>query len=292
MKLMDNKIDFAVILTAKNTNPNGDPLNENRPRENYDGLGEISDVCIKRKIRNRWQDMGKAIFVQSDDRSDDGCKSLKERADKDQKLKDLLKKDKDGAAKRACDLWLDVRAFGNLFAYSSGKKSKKGENEEKGVSVAVRGPVSLHPAFSVDPIEIETLQITKSVNAETSDKGGRSSDTMGMKHRVKFGVYVFYGSINCQLAERTGFSFEDAELLYEALKTLFENDSSSARPDGSMEVRRVYWWQHNCKSGQYPSAAVHRSVQIESKVKDPKNFDDYSIKNTPLEGLEPKIYEV
>ena len=82
MSILSNKIDFAAIISAENANPNGDPLNGNRPRETFDGMGEISDVCIKRKIRNRLQDMGEKIFVQSDYRTDDGCKSLKERAEK------------------------------------------------------------------------------------------------------------------------------------------------------------------------------------------------------------------
>ncbi|WP_417853695.1 type I CRISPR-associated protein Cas7, partial [[Clostridium] scindens] len=81
MTTLKGKIDFALLVSATNANPNGDPLNGNRPRENYEGYGEISDVCIKRKIRNRFQDMGQKIFVQSDDRSDDGYTSLKERAE-------------------------------------------------------------------------------------------------------------------------------------------------------------------------------------------------------------------
>jgi CRISPR-associated protein Csd2 len=91
MSNFSNKIDFMVIITAKNANPNGDPLNGNRPRENYEGFGEISDVCIKRKIRNRLQDMGEEIFVQSDDRCTDGYKSLSERAKKYEPLEKALK---------------------------------------------------------------------------------------------------------------------------------------------------------------------------------------------------------
>ena len=97
-----NKIDFEVLVMVKNANPNGDPLNGNRPRETYDGYGEISDVCIKRKIRNRLQDMGENIFVQSDERSDDGCKSLADRAKNNGDMQKALKaKDKDAYAKVA-----------------------------------------------------------------------------------------------------------------------------------------------------------------------------------------------
>lgn len=91
METFTNKVDFAVIIMVNNANPNGDPLNGNRPRETYDGYGEISDVCIKRKIRNRLQDMGEKIFVQSEERADDGWESLSDRAKNNEKLKKALK---------------------------------------------------------------------------------------------------------------------------------------------------------------------------------------------------------
>lgn len=265
-----NKVDFAVLFTVQHANPNGDPLNGNRPRENYDGMGEVSDVCLKRKIRNRLQDMKERLFVQSNDRADDGMTSLRKRADSVAALHGVTAPDR--YATIACENWIDVRAFGQVFAFSGDT-----------LSVGVRGPVSLHPAFSVVPVEVESLQITKSVNSE--DKAGRASDTMGTKHRVNFGLYVFYGSINCQLAEKTGFTQEDADKIHEALRTLFENDASSARPDGSMEVRRVLWWQHNCASGQYPSARVHRSLQVTALTDTPTKYEDFQITVTPLEGL-------
>ena len=268
-----NKIDFTVLVMVKNANPNGDPLNGNRPRETYDGYGEISDVCIKRKIRNRLQDMGEHIFVQSDERTTDEFKSLADRANGNGEIQKALKaKDKDAYAKAACDAWIDVRSFGQVFAF-------KGDS----VSVGVRGPVSVHSAFSVCPVAIDSMQITKSVNSETKEK--KSSDTMGMKHTVCSALYVIKGSINHQLAEKTGFSDEDAEKIKEALRTLFVNDSCSARPDGSMEVCKVYWWKHNCPMGQYSSAKVHKSVKITAKTDDPKDFEDYEIKLESLDGL-------
>ena len=96
MSELRGKIDFLLLVTAKNANPNGDPLNGNRPRENFEGYGEMSDVCIKRKIRNRWQDMGQKIFVQSDERKDDGFGSLKERAEQCEELKKEINKKKKG----------------------------------------------------------------------------------------------------------------------------------------------------------------------------------------------------
>lgn len=283
MNNIKNKIDFAVVFSVKNANPNGDPLNGNRPRETYDGLGEVSDVCIKRKIRNRLLDMGESIFVQSDDKNVDGIGSLSERASQNEKLK-AAGKDKDSFAKAACEQWIDVRSFGQVFAFKAGK------DKDSSVSIGVRGPVSIHPAFSVGTIDIESIQITKSVNSEPGDK--KSSDTMGSKHRVNFGLYSFCGSINCQLAEKTGFSEEDAEKIHEAIKTLFENDASAARPDGSCEICRVYWWKHNCESGQYSSAKVHRLLNIKAKNESPKSFNDYEVTVGKLDGLECKIDEL
>lgn len=271
-----NKIDFEVLVMVKNANPNGDPLNGNRPRETYDGYGEISDVCIKRKIRNRLQDMGENIFVQSDERSDDGCKSLADRTKSNASMQKALKeKDKEGYAKAACGTWIDVRSFGQVFAF-----------KDDSVSVGVRGPVSVHSAFSILPVSIDSMQITKSVNSKTEKEGKKSSDTMGMKHKISSALYVVKGSINHQLAEKTGFSDEDAEKIKEALRTLFVNDSSSARPDGSMEVCKVYWWKHNCPMGQYSSAKVHRLVKITAKVDDPKEFADYDIVIDSLPDLD------
>lgn len=284
MSILDKKIDFAVVVSVTKANPNGDPLNGNRPRQNYDGHGEISDVAIKRKIRNRFIDMGESVFVQSNDKKVDQFNSLRERAESHQELKKIMNsKEKSGEqfATLACKEWIDVRSFGQVFAF-------KGSGN-KGVSVGVRGPVSIHTATSVDPIDITSMQITKSVNSEPGqDKG---SDTMGMKHRVDFGVYVFYGSINTQLAEKTGFTIEDANKLKEALVTLFINDSSSARPEGSMEVHKVFWWVHQSKLGQYSSAKVHRLLNIEKKTDEPKSINDYKINVNELEGLKVEIID-
>lgn len=279
--MLTHKIDFTVLVTATNANPNGDPLNGNRPRESFEGFGEISDVCIKRKIRNRLQDMGEKIFVQSDERCDDKCGSLAERVKNNVALKEISKgkqTDHDLYAKTACAEWIDVRSFGQVFAF-------KGDS----VSVGVRGPVSIQQAISVSPVDIISMQITKSVNSE-SGKEEKASDTMGMKHRVAFGLYVINGSINCQLAEKTGFSDEDALMIKNSLCTLFENDASAARPDGSMEVCRVYWWEHESKTPKVSSAKIHRSVKITLKdgITTPMSFNDYDIVLEDC-GVKPEI---
>lgn len=283
MSILQNKIDFAVIVTAENANPNGDPLNGNMPRTTYSGLGEISDVCIKRKIRNRLQDMGENVFVQSDDNKVDEYDSLHARAEGYKEFKDVVdgkNTDKKVASMIACEKWIDVRSFGQVFAFKGSE-----------LSLGIRGPVSIHPAFSINEVDITSTQITKSVNGE-SGKSSKASDTMGTKHRVDFGVYLIKGSINVQLAEKTGFTDEDAEKIKESLKTIFVNDCSSARPDGSMEVITLYWWKHSCKLGQYSSAKVHKSLHIVKKdtVTHPTSIDDYSITLDNLDGLVAEVY--
>lgn len=278
MNNLQKKIDFIALVNVTNANPNGDPLGDNQPRTDYDGFGMISDVCIKRKIRNRMQDMGHRVFVQSQERCDDGFDSLSKRAE------GLLKGEKNQAAyaEKANAAWIDVRSFGQVFAFSS----------NKGMSVGVRGPVTIHQALSVAPIDALAMQITKSVNGDPSE-GKKSSDTMGTKHYVRHGLYVIKGSINVQLAKLTGFSDEDAQVVKEALRTLFRNDASSARPEGSMEVKRLYWFTHSNQDGQYPSARVHRSVKVQVKdgVSYPKSYEDYQTTFDGPEGLAVEVLE-
>lgn len=281
MSTLSKKIDFAILISVENANPNGDPLCGNRPREDYDGYGEISDVCLKRKIRNRLIDRNESVFVQSNDHRVDEYKSLKTRAEGCEKLnavKNGKNTDQDEFARIACEQWIDVRSFGQVFAF---KKDT--------VSVGVRGPVTISIAKSVSPVDIISMQIVKSVNSE--DTAERASDTMGMKHRVAFGLYLAKGSINCQLAEKTGFSDEDAEKIKEAMRTLLENDASSARPEGSMEVCALYWWEQEGKTPKYSSAKVQRSLQVTLKegVIKPKRFEDYDVQVAPLDGVTLQI---
>ena len=303
---LKNKIDFAVIISVNKANPNGDPLSGNRPRITYEGYGELSDVCIKRKIRNRLMEKHD-IFVQSDDNRKDDYKSLRSRAEG--VLSNVDMSDEKKFREAACKEWIDVRAFGQVFAYKAGgkkaKKAKEGsegaeeKGEESGVSIGIRGPISIHSAFSVAPINDRTtsIQITKSVSGE-GDGAKKASDTMGMKHRVDHGVYVFYGSINPQLATKTGFNDEDAKAIKEALRTLFVNDESSARPAGTMEVHKLFWWEQKKSEKQYSSAKVHRTVRdkVKATKDEPKSIGDYYIPNeseinAELPGLKVEIID-
>ncbi|MEO8326644.1 MAG: type I-C CRISPR-associated protein Cas7/Csd2, partial [Nitrospirota bacterium] len=201
----------------------------------------------------------------------------------------LAEKTVEGITEKACKTWFDVRAFGQLFPFKGGggKKGKNKEGEEagdsKGVSIGIRGPVSVHSAFSISPVAayVTSNQITKSTSNE-GDGIQRQSDQMGMKHRIDNGIYLFFGSMNPQLAERTGFSDIDSDAIKQVLPKLFENDASSARPEGSMEVLKVIWWKHNCKAGQYSSAKVHRTLTVDA---------DGSIKLNTLDGLTPEIID-
>lgn len=263
MSTLDRKIDFVIFFTVKNANPNGDPLMGNMPRTDYDGYGEASDVCIKRKIRNRMQDLGYDIFVQSQDRTLDGYKSLEARFNADFDKKD----DDDTVSQKSCEKWLDVRSFGQVMTFQKR-------------SLGIRGPVSISLAKSLSPVDVVTLQITRSTNGMEAEIGKtRSSDTMGTKHYVDFGVYKFMGSINCYFAEKTGFANEDANVIKETLRTLFVNDTSSARPEGSMEVKKVYWITHPNKLGVASSAKIHNLVNVEIKqeVQKVSSYEDYII---------------
>lgn len=263
MSILEKKIDFIVFFAVNNANPNGDPLMGNMPRTDYDGFGEVSDVCIKRKIRNRMQDLDNDIFVQSQDRTKDEHKSLESRfnANFNSKIVD------DVVAKESCENWIDVRSFGQVMTFQKR-------------SLGIRGPVSVSLAKSLDPVDVITLQITRSTNGMQAEVGKtRSSDTMGSKHYVEFGLYKFSGSINCYFAEKTGFTEDDAEIVKEALRTLFVNDMSSARPDGSMEIKKLYWFRHPNKLGVASSAKIHALVQasLNKGVEKPLSFGDYAI---------------
>ena len=291
MTQLNNKIDFALVFSVRNANPNGDPLDGNRPRTTLDGRGEVSDVCLKRKIRNRLQDEGEKIFVQSDDRRNDDYRSLADRAKAVPELEKCRKdKNNEEYAREACRIWYDVRAFGQVFAKSksTGKRKQKDGAEGEGaesdsMSIGVRGPVTIQSAYSVEPVSITDMQIVKSVNLETKpNPNDKASDRMGSKHRVDYGVYVTFGAINVQCAQKTGFSREDADLLKGALCTLFRNDATSARPDGSMEVLKLVWWEHACANGQYSSAKVHRCVEVTA---------DGKVTVHPLEGLACEVID-
>ena len=204
MSTLQNKIDFAVAFRVKRANPNGDPLNGNRPRTDYDNYGEMTDVCNKRKIRDRllekWvaggkkKDDGNEIFVQSDDRKEDECKSLRARAEAG--LGNKLGSDE--TVDLACKKWLDVRAFGQLFALKGGKKARKArENEgegDTGISMSVSRPSYRAIRVQCGACRHRQHPDNQECERRSTKDGKRSSDTMGMKHRVDNGGLCFSGA--------------------------------------------------------------------------------------------------
>lgn len=288
-KPIDHKIDFTVVVGVKNANPNGDPLDGNRPRVNADGLGEISDVALKRKIRNRWQDADLPVLVQMQERVTDGRMNIRDRVKASEAVAEVLKLDpkktpdwKQQFIQAATDSWIDVRAFGQVLPFkNNGGKDKDGLD---GVSIAVRGPVTIQAATSIEPVHVKEEQITKSINLEPGD--GKGSDTMGTKAMVPFNVYVFNGSINAEQAARTGFSEEDAETLKQALATLFVNDASAARPEGSMAVLKLVWWTHSSKLGKLAPYKVHDATKV-SFDKNARTFEEVNVTvdDPHVEGL-------
>lgn len=275
--IMMNKVDFLMVIVAENCNPNGDPLMGNRPRQDLDGYGEISDVCIKRKIRNRMQDMGHEILLKSEQNSDDGYKSIMSRVQNNKELwKSISKGNNEQAFKHACDTWIDVRMFGHIIP------RKKGA----GVTIPIRGPVTIGMAKTLDVVEIEEQQVTTSLNLVDTADGQKDSSTLGRKYSVKKGVYIAKGSIFPALAKKTGFSQEDADILKESLKTMFENDASSSRPSGSMSVDRLYWWTNQGELGVYPAAKIFRTLHFQNE----KEYPYYSVTENSLDGLTPEIY--
>ena len=266
-----NKTDFAIIISAERCNPNGDPLNLNRPRQDYDGYGYISDVCLKHKIRNRFIDSGERVLIVEDARVTDGLFSVRARVRAEKSLTEhIRKKDPDSFRTEACRIWTDVRTFGQVFAF---------RDTSGGVSIPVRGPVSIGEARSLDVIDIVDCALTKSTNLD-SDERQKDSTTVGRRYMVDHGAYVAYGSVFPQLASLTGFSDADMQLLKECLATILENDASAARPSGSMGSR-LYWWEHDCPSGRKSSQHVHRSLHVQAR----DEFPYYSCDPEDIPGV-------
>lgn len=264
-----HKKDFSLLFEVKKANPNGDPLNGNIPRLDMQGKGEVSDVAIKRKIRNRLQDMGLDIYVQSNGRETDDYRNLQDRFYGTEGIKEIEKGLKastptldalEQAGTALKKKYIDVRAFGQVVAFDS-------------ISKGIQGAVSIGQAVSINPVEWSTEKITKSVNS--TNKPGKGSDTMGDKHRVEYGLYRMDGSINAKLAEKNGLTEEDVSYIKQALLTLFENDESSARPAGSINVLKLYWWEHDSELGNCSPHKSYNSLVINSLNDNPQSVEDY-----------------
>lgn len=252
------KIDFCLLIEVNNANPNGDPINHRSPRMDYEGYGEIIDVCIKRKVRNRLHQLGKNVFLGTRESSEYGSlqewfndfvKNNKLEKSKDTEIIDLI-----------CKEYLDARLFGACITYSKNP-------------ISIRGCVTFRNAISIAPIDKETIYITKSINATKSKS--KSSDTFGYNDIVPHGLYKLCGSINPLFAERVGLNQNDIDLFKESLSTLLQNDASFMRPDGSMEIRKFIWWEQ--EEELVSSAKVHRLLDVKCTIENPRCYDDYKI---------------
>ena len=271
-KPIESRTDFVLVFSVENANPNGDPGYDNRPRmDAYTGHGFITDVCLKRKIRNRIEAIkelqnGYDIWVRSGTYLRETIGDSLEKARKEEEYK-KLKTDKEKAQyekRRLCEQFFDIRAFGGVLTSDSESETEEGQaattQKVKSKVSQVRGPVSIQYAKSVTPIVVEDDEITRVCPTKPDPKKPDKQTEMGRKKRVPFAVYVTKGSVSARLAEGdkgTGFSAEDLDLLKAAMETLFLNDESTARPIGSMIVQKGLFFTHKAKDGD---EAVHKTL--------------------------------
>ena len=280
-----NRYEFVVLFDVENGNPNGDPDAGNMPRiDPESGLGLVTDVCIKRKIRNyvetvKEDEKGYKIYIKEDvplNRSDrEACKSLGIEATEDKKVTEELKKLKKTDEKvdiklrdYMCDNFFDIRTFGAVMTTFVKASLNCGQ---------VRGPVQIGFARSIDPIISQEVTITRV--AITTEKDAENKNTeMGRKSIVPYGLYRVEGYISANLARKvTGFSEEDLELLWEAIINMFENDHSAAR--GKMAVRELIVFKHSKELGDCQAYKLFDAVEVKKneEIEYPRKYQDYTV---------------
>ena len=280
-----NRYEFVVLFDVENGNPNGDPDSGNMPRiDPESGLGLVTDVCLKRKIRNYVETVkedakGYKIYIKEDvplNRSDrEACESLGITETEDKKVTDALKKlkksDKDVDIKLRdymCDNFYDIRTFGAVMTTFVKASLNCGQ---------VRGPVQLGFARSIDPIVSQEVTITRVAITTEKDAENKSTE-MGRKNIVPYGLYRVEGYISANLARKvTGFSEEDLDLLWEAIINMFENDHSAAR--GKMAVRELIVFKHSKELGDCPAYKLFDAVEVRKKeeIEYPRKYQDYTV---------------
>lgn len=266
MSELKNRIDFVYIFDVQDGNPNGDPDAGNLPRVDAEtGMGLVTDVCLKRKVRNYVQIAkeladGYDIFIKERavlNNSIDAAheeESVKSAKDKTIAARDVM-----------CKKYYDVRTFGAVM--STGKNAGQ-----------VRGPIQMTFARSIDPIAAAEHSITRVAVAteKEAEKQGGENHTMGRKATVPYGLYVCHGFISPNLAKQTGFSEEDLELFFDALKNMFDVDRSAAR--GLMSAQKLIVFRHDSVLGNAPANKLFDLVQIEKKTDGaPRSFKDYEV---------------
>lgn len=280
-----NRYEFVVLFDVENGNPNGDPDSGNMPRiDPESGLGLVTDVCLKRKIRNYVETVkedakGYKIYIKEDvplNRSDrEACESLGITETEDKKVTEALKKLKKSykdvdikLRDYMCDNFYDIRTFGAVMTTFVKASLNCGQ---------VRGPVQLGFARSIDPIVSQEVTITRVAITTEKDAENKSTE-MGRKNIVPYGLYRVEGYISANLARKvTGFSEEDLDLLWEAIINMFENDHSAAR--GKMAVRELIVFKHSKELGDCPAYKLFDAVEVRKKeeIEYPRKYQDYTV---------------
>lgn len=264
MSLIDKRYDFVLLFDVKDGNPNGDPDAGNLPRLDAEtGHGLVTDVCLKRKVRNfvqlsKQQEAGYDIFVKEKAILNNAIDEAHDSDSVKEKTKDA---DKTETARQfMCAKYFDIRTFGAVM--STGKNAGQ-----------VRGPVQMTFARSIDPIISSEHSITRMAvtKAEDVDK----ERTMGRKFTVPYGLYQAHGFISAHLAAQTGFSTDDLNVLWEALEKMFWEDHSAAR--GEMNVRGLYVFEHSTALGNAPAHKLFEKIKVSQKNAPARSFDDYNV---------------
>lgn len=288
---IQNRFDFVLFFDVKNGNPNGDPDAGNMPRIDPEtGHGIVSDVCLKRKVRNyvdlvKGQDvdgpdvaegeLGYKIYVQEGAVLNERNKKAYVHYDMKPSEKKLPKGEQDRlkVTKFMCDNFFDIRSFGAVMT--------------TGVNCGqVRGPIQMCFAESVDPVMPMEMSITRM--AVTKEEDAEKERTMGRKQYIPYGLYRVEGFVSASLAEKTVFSQEDLDLFFSALMNMFENDRSAAR--GLMSSRKLFVFKHESKLGNAPAHRLFEAVKVNRLIPDAqeaRSFSDYTIEVGDIpEGVE------
>lgn len=280
-----NRYEFVILFDVENGNPNGDPDAGNMPRiDPESGLGLVTDVCLKRKIRNyiemvKEDEAGYKIYIKENvplNRSDrEACESLGVTETEDKKVTDALKKlkksDPDADLKLRdymCKNFYDIRTFGAVMTTFVKASLNCGQ---------VRGSVQLGFARSIDPIISQEVTITRVAITTEKDAENKSTE-MGRKSIVPYGLYRVEGYVSANLARKvTGFSEEDLDLLWDAIINMFENDHSAAR--GKMAVRELIVFKHSKELGDCPAYKLFDAVEVKKNetVEYPRKYQDYKV---------------
>lgn len=306
MTAISKRYDFVYFFDVQDGNPNGDPDAGNLPRVDAEtGMGLVTDVCLKRKVRNYIQltrpqkdienpEAPWAIFVREKAILNRAIVSAWDEANKNKTLKTAEEKRKaeDSTRQRMCEKFYDIRAFGAVLATSD--KEKAGESDEdvklRKTGGQVRGPVQFTFARSVEPVVALEHSITRM--AVTNEKDLEKERTMGRKFTVPYGLYRTHGFVSAHLANQTGFSEEDLKLFWESLQRMFDHDHSAAR--GLMSPRALIIFEHGSALGTANAAALFERVTCKRTTEGPaRKFLDYQIlvDGQPATEL-PKVVKV